>query len=529
MIEDLFLTSSSNRPKLSIGLVVPEDRALRAIEATRVSLEKCGYVTIAFAICAQRIQAGSAERGIRRWVLDRYAGGTAGPAVACRPPNGTPRPCDVVLNLASAPVDASLERLARFGVWSLRFGDEISEFPDAHYLRETMERRATSRVALIAAPDEEGRCAVLAEATVRNESRISVAKNREIPCSMVPHLVLGALHALHTRGWEEMLQAAPRTDSVRKPAPPELRSVAGILGLGARALAGQLSHRRAIRGTREEWSIGLRSPTRPPGVAAAVDPAGFQWISAPPGHFYADPFPFEHGGRCFLFVEDYVYSRGRAHLAYMEVTSQGVPAEAVPCLEKPYHLSYPHVFADQKEIFMIPETGLNGTVELYRAVDFPRRWRLEKTLFHGPAFDTTLLRRDGTYWFFVSLVDPPGAGSPQLFVFHTDTLLGDWRMHSLNPVTRDVASARCAGAFFTDGEDCIRPAQDGTRTYGGALQFRKLVTLNPSEFVETQVGSLLPEAFPGSIGVHTYNRSELLEALDGKRRVLIQDRNFLRR
>ena len=52
------------------------------------------------------------------------------------------------------------------------------------------------------------------------------------------------------------------------------------------------------------------------------------------------------------------------------------------CLERDYHFSYPMVFEHDGDVFMVPESALNGTVELYRATRFPHEWTLEKVLQH---------------------------------------------------------------------------------------------------------------------------------------------------
>jgi hypothetical protein len=51
--------------------------------------------------------------------------------------------------------------------------------------------------------------------------------------------------------------------------------------------------------------------------------------------------------------------------------------EPFAVLERSYHLSYPFIFRWGSDIFMIPETSDNRTVEVYRAVEFPGKWELE--------------------------------------------------------------------------------------------------------------------------------------------------------
>ena len=73
-------------------------------------------------------------------------------------------------------------------------------------------------------------------------------------------------------------------------------------------------------------------------------------------------------------------------------------------LEKDYHLSYPFTFEWRGAHYMIPETAAHGAVELYKGVEFPFKWEMEKTLLKGVnATDATLVEADGLWWMFVNV------------------------------------------------------------------------------------------------------------------------------
>jgi hypothetical protein len=166
---------------------------------------------------------------------------------------------------------------------------------------------------------------------------------------------------------------------------------------------------------------------------------------------------------------------------------------------------------------MIPETGQNGTVELFRATAFPWAWQLEKVLYRAPGLDTTLHVEQGTYWFFTTFLDPAGA-SNQLCLFNAPSLTADWRFHPQNPIAKDVRQARGAGKLFRTGEGAlIRPCQDNSVRYGYALRFMEILKLNTAEYKEQLFSTILPEEKTGQLGLHTYNRVSEFEVLDGVR------------
>ena len=105
------------------------------------------------------------------------------------------------------------------------------------------------------------------------------------------------------------------------------------------------------------------------------DFSGFRWIDPPRGHFWADPFVFEHDGRCWAFFEDYSYKEKRAAIICSEVSPQGELGPPVLCLDHPsHHYSYPHIFRAGSEIFMIPESLDSNSVDLFRCQQFPDQW-----------------------------------------------------------------------------------------------------------------------------------------------------------
>jgi len=183
-------------------------------------------------------------------------------------------------------------------------------------------------------------------------------------------------------------------------------------------------------------------------------------------------------------------------------------------LDLPYHLSYPFLFEDQGEVFMIPETAQDHTVRLFRALDFPGSWKPEKVLFQGHAADTTLWRQDGFYWFFTSVADRPEAGQ-SLLLFSAKSLTGEWTYHPANPISLDVRNARSAGALFTAGGRLIRPCQDGSAGYGCAINFQEILKLDPSDYLEQPLGTARSSWARGLVGTHTYNRTDTVEVLDG--------------
>ena len=99
-----------------------------------------------------------------------------------------------------------------------------------------------------------------------------------------------------------------------------------------------------------------------------------------------------------------MYEQDRAHIAVLEVDRERAVGAPMTVLERPYHLSYPFVFAWQGCHYLVPETGANGTVELYRCLSFPDKWELQTVLLEAEnPRDATLVEAHGKWWMFVNL------------------------------------------------------------------------------------------------------------------------------
>ena len=92
------------------------------------------------------------------------------------------------------------------------------------------------------------------------------------------------------------------------------------------------------------------------------------------GCIWADPFPIERDGQLFLFIEQ-EYSRQKGEIGYIKVAPDMTRSEYATALKKPYHLSYPHLFECGGNLYMIPETNENNTIDCYVCASFPNTTR----------------------------------------------------------------------------------------------------------------------------------------------------------
>lgn len=447
------------------------------------------------------------------------------PSLLAGPPQPAATPdaelLDVVLDLTSAGVTPTLERRARLGIWSIRYGEDSIPLGPAAFTREFRRGSKVSITELIAldggptdGPSDTSGGSRVIYRSIGDMDRYSLARTRnaaawkaaEFPARVLADVAAG-------RGPEVAEVAEPRSIGV---GPPTARSVVGLVILVAyRAL------REAIRRLVERpgWFVAIRVGRSDSQSSRPTEMSGFRPLVAPSGRFYADPFIVRSPTGAHLFVEDAPIGGGPGRIAALELDSAGrLQSPPHVALEGFTHLSYPFVFRDGGEWYMLPETSETLTVELFRARRFPGDWEQCAVLLRDiRAWDPTVLRHDGRYWLFATVAVLGASPSDELCLYWSDSLTGPWHPHPRNPVVSDARHARPAGRILVDNGSLVRPGQDCTGGYGRRIVMNRIEVLSMEEYRETPIGTIEPRWLAGVSRTHTYTVDDGIEALDGMR------------
>lgn len=340
------------------------------------------------------------------------------------------------------------------------------------------------------------------------QDRVWLSRDIDVLLVSVQSLFVQALARLRAGLLQEI--AAPAAEpSASRPEPTYVKNLVG--GLAARQLKKMIPGSRAF-----SWKTAYRFIDGG-GIAESRQIAGppFAFLEDDGQRFYADPFPIEHEGRSWLFVEEYPYALGRGVVSVAELGADGRFGRPRIVLQEAHHLSYPNVFAHEGEIFMIPESSAINQVVLYRAAAFPDHWQREAVLIEGRSFnDATLFQHQGRLWMFGTERFAGGSPSDTMVVYSAERLRGPWTPHPLNPVVIDRAGARPGGRIVQVDGKFFLPVQNGTETYGGGLGLREILRLDATDI---RFGPTLPihdAALKAPASLHTLNRAGRLEVID---------------
>ena len=143
----------------------------------------------------------------------------------------------------------------------------------------------------------------------------------------------------------------------------------------------QMPPRRLLRkllGEKEVYTIAVRPRPTAEGTEPlpALDGGAYTPLPGREGWWFADPLLYRRGGRRWLFAEAMDLSTGKGRIEVCELHEDGTIDAWQPALEEDFHLSFPTVFDWNGEIWMLPETGNDHSLRLYRCRAFPTGWEL---------------------------------------------------------------------------------------------------------------------------------------------------------
>ncbi|WP_266204892.1 glucosamine inositolphosphorylceramide transferase family protein [Pontibacter kalidii] len=269
---------------------------------------------------------------------------------------------------------------------------------------------------------------------------------------------------------------------------------------------------------RDHWFILFSTQTEDPLTTSL---SRYKRLAQPADRFWADPFLVTHAEKHYLFVEELLNRTGKGHITVVETNSNGEVLHFEKVLEKEYHLSYPFLLNHNNTYYMIPETGANRTVELYRCTEFPYKWEFVMNLMENVlTADVTLFFYNGKWWMFccVDGTDQNIGMLDELHLYYSEELFStEWISHPCNPIITDVSRARPAGRIFMKDNKIYRPSQDCSGMYGKAININQVTALSETEYNEHLLTKILPDKGNGILGTHTYNFSDSFTVLDGFR------------
>lgn len=282
-------------------------------------------------------------------------------------------------------------------------------------------------------------------------------------------------------------------------------------------LARLLSEIRRYSG-HDIWNLGLVTQSVDDIVRNGIT-AEVRWLPRPPlWTFLADPFILrETDGTTTVLAERMNYRSGKGSIWSGRFDPAGGDAwvRFAPLLEGDAHMSFPFAFWHEGRAYILCETWEAGGASLYERED-DGNWRFKDLIRPGgrTVVDSVLHHDDRHWWLFC--MHPGRRPLENLFLYFSQSPFGPWQPHPGNPILCDRAAARPAGPVFATSQGLIRPGQDCSTTYGGALTLNRIVELSPTAYREEVLRRIAPHR-PYGAGLHAICPAGDYTIVDGKR------------
>lgn len=265
----------------------------------------------------------------------------------------------------------------------------------------------------------------------------------------------------------------------------------------------------------ESWSVAYRRKL--PGSILRDHETPFSIIPNSSRYWAADPMVFQHEGKTYIFAELYDYALSRGIIGVTEFDGERFSGWT-PVLTEDSHLSYPFVFRQGNEVYMIPENRYGLRLAVYRAVEFPYTWERCKIIREGIEWvDTTLIPEGDGYLGYTETMTQP----------QTDYRLRldrEFAITHCEPIPHGGDDRhRCGGPMFRHEGKLVWVTQDCVEDYGQALFFRicDMQTLEEESVLRITPQQLHFDRALFLQGMHTYSAAGDFEVIDIKTRRLV--------
>lgn len=424
---------------------------------------------------------------------------------------------DVFIRLGFRILRGDILTSSKYGVWSFHHGDNRVNRGGPAGAWEVLECWDSTGVTLqVLSEDLDGGQVITR--TISSTDDLSILRNKNNYYWKAISLIPRALKVLYSQGdevfYENLSNMNVDPDFYYKRlyrSPTNINLLSGVLNNYSRAFK-----RKWIKLLYLDQWILLYSLSKKPVLSTTF--YRFKRLVPPKDRFWADPFVVFKDNKYFIYIEELPFSTGKGHISLLEMDQKGNYKSPITILERPYHLSYPFIYEEGDELYMIPESSENSTIELYKCVNFPNQWKYISNLMEDIcAVDSTILKHDEKYWMFTNIREQEGASTcDELFLFYSDTLnTKKWTSHPMNPVVSDVRCSRSAGNIFIHNNQMYRPAQDCGKHYGHGMKLMKITELSETTYIEIESQSIYPDWSEDIRSTHTLNHSNRLTFTDG--------------
>jgi len=260
------------------------------------------------------------------------------------------------------------------------------------------------------------------------------------------------------------------------------------------------------------WNIGFCEMT-PEELVKSRKLYKIQWMKHRyKDRFFADPFILDvTDNEIVMFSEEFVFAAPPGLLVELILDKKTkVLKQRYELLKLSTHLSYPAIIRDGETIYVYPENGASGQLNIYK-YDAKKHSLVEPHCILDLAVaDSTIYKCDDNTYLLTATKFPNNQEG--VFAFKSNSITGPFEQVGTVPFNYLRSCSRPAGNFFKTNNILFRPAQDCVIRYGAATT---IMSFNPESLEEEEAFVLKPSNYAFNLGLHTINFHKDLCVIDG--------------
>ena len=257
-----------------------------------------------------------------------------------------------------------------------------------------------------------------------------------------------------------------------------------------------------------KWNIGfVTSPLKD--IVAGDEKLRIHWMKHNcKTSWFADPFILDMDeSHIYVLVEEFFYPTKRGRISKLTVNRRDYRLEKIDVvLELPTHLSFPAILRENGKVYIYPENSASGNLTLYEYDSTLNKCTPLKVLCSQPLTDAIVTDLLGCC--LIASTKMPNPNKNILGFYSGDVLVKECKFQK--------NTARNAGDWFALDGVIYRPAQDCSKTYGGAVIIQKVQKNGAGDFHFENVRRFESDCSDYNQGFHTFNHYKGVTVVDAK-------------
>lgn len=263
------------------------------------------------------------------------------------------------------------------------------------------------------------------------------------------------------------------------------------------------------------WNIGFIESSLNMILNSSSYRLPIQWLQHPyRDRFFADPFILKATDDIIeVLVEEFFYDKWKGNISLLTVSRKNYKLiNRKTVLEKETHLSFPYIYKEGNQTYVIPENSQSGSLSIYEYNYNSQILENPQIMIQAPIVDPVIIKVCDLYYLLCTSLDFDK--DKDLLLYYSEKLTGPYKPFLGNPMKQDITSARPGGGFYNLDSNFYRCTQNSKTGYGASINICKVESIEKNRFEEEKTSCIMPDS-KYKYGLHTLDYKDGICVVDG--------------